>query len=518
MAKISEENERPATVAREGNRVVQTQKKTVTIGYATDQTGGADDIAKAAGAAPTANEPVGGPAEQPVGDQPSPADHADSAAPTAAAEPAEPSPAATDQGLNQQALARRREPDQPEQPEPGPNAPDQPPSADKPKGEPAKAKTSSSKEGPAVAKPQGGGASGRFGEVSQALKQFSGKFSNKAISSGLNKLAMNPATWEIIGVVLAVFAMIAAIVLAFYWIQCTVNGTCTGRDTTAQQANAINDEQDILITLAKEHNPDAKLKLFQKYGPQIRARAVAVAEIDAIKRDAKKLAAIKAFIKALDEDLPRLATTNNPADPKLVDARKRLFDSFKGYLDALGDTKAPLVILYLEAVNQQLTGTLTTPYDHVLGGHFKDWRAVSQSRGTAGLHYGYDVVAKAGTPVIAGHGGRLGQGAGSGDYAGYAVIPWAKDEFGIPVIHTDTDGRDYQATYGHVHLILKEDQVLYKHKGKLEPAKTGAPVDVGDQLGTIMRDHVDIKWKRMVNGKPGPYVDWGTPDYLRENP
>lgn len=105
---------------------------------------------------------------------------------------------------------------------------------------------------------------------------------------------------------------------------------------------------------------------------------------------------------------------------------------------------------------------------------FYDWRAVSMYRSSAGLHLGYDIALNAGRAVPAGWSGTV-----------VALIPWTDTEYGI-CVELPTG---YRVTYGHLFPTVKEGDVI----------------TAGQFVGTVARDHVDIK----VKDGSGGYFDWG---------
>lgn len=115
----------------------------------------------------------------------------------------------------------------------------------------------------------------------------------------------------------------------------------------------------------------------------------------------------------------------------------------------------------------------TYPYAEVTSG-FYDWRTVSQYRRNPGLHLGYDIAMPAGTPVRAGWSGTV-----------VSVAPWTGTEWGITVV----SGSGMEVTYGHLSPTVH----------------VGDGIAVGDVVGTVAYDHVDVK---MRDGA-GNYVDFG---------
>ncbi len=122
----------------------------------------------------------------------------------------------------------------------------------------------------------------------------------------------------------------------------------------------------------------------------------------------------------------------------------------------------------------QLVATARTKYPGaVVTGRFSDARSVSIYRSHAGLHYGYDVAMPAGTVVPAAWEGEV-----------VAITPWFGQEEGISVV---TGSRE--ATYGHL----------------IPLAKVGQHLKVGDPVGIVARDHVDVK----MRGPAGEFIDYG---------
>lgn len=110
----------------------------------------------------------------------------------------------------------------------------------------------------------------------------------------------------------------------------------------------------------------------------------------------------------------------------------------------------------------------------VVSASFYEWRDVSQYRGTAGLHLGYDIAMPAGTAAIAGWPGQVTR-----------VAQWYGPEYGITVLSPS----GFETTYGH-----------------LAPrVKVGDVVNAGDTVGMVVNDHVDIK----MRGPDGAYFDFG---------
>ncbi|MBX3172206.1 MAG: peptidoglycan DD-metalloendopeptidase family protein [Candidatus Eremiobacteraeota bacterium] len=122
----------------------------------------------------------------------------------------------------------------------------------------------------------------------------------------------------------------------------------------------------------------------------------------------------------------------------------------------------------------QLLATARTKYpEAVVTGRFSDPRSVSIYRSHPGLHYGYDVAMPAGTVVPAAWEGEV-----------VAITPWYGQEEGISVV---TGSRE--ATYGHLIPLVKVGQKL----------------KVGDPVGIVARDHVDVK----MRGPAGEFIDYG---------
>lgn len=103
-------------------------------------------------------------------------------------------------------------------------------------------------------------------------------------------------------------------------------------------------------------------------------------------------------------------------------------------------------------------------------GRFSDWRSPSIYRAFGGRHNGYDVALNAGSLIVVGWPGRVS-----------AITHWYGAEYGITVVSPD----GFHTIYGHLAPCVRIGQWL-------EP---------GDSVGTIVRDHVDIKMKD-GGGKP----------------
>ncbi|OQA20414.1 MAG: Peptidase family M23 [bacterium ADurb.Bin363] len=129
------------------------------------------------------------------------------------------------------------------------------------------------------------------------------------------------------------------------------------------------------------------------------------------------------------------------------------------------------VILYKDLMKSNYPETCIT-------GEFNDWRSVSKYRSKAGYHLGYDFAAPEGTKVPAGWEGTVTD-----------IIYWGYREFAVEVTGTTETGAKQITQYGH-----------------LKPVKIyiGDKVKVGQTIGKIAVDHVDIKMK--INGE---YYDWG---------
>jgi hypothetical protein len=105
---------------------------------------------------------------------------------------------------------------------------------------------------------------------------------------------------------------------------------------------------------------------------------------------------------------------------------------------------------------------------------FYDWRTTSRYRSHAGLHFGYDIAMPYGCPFSAGWPGRV-----------VAIAVWSGEEHGITVDLGDGS----TVTYGHVAPRVSVGQMIH----------------TGDVLGTIARDHVDVKMRDAA----GNYFDFG---------
>lgn len=125
----------------------------------------------------------------------------------------------------------------------------------------------------------------------------------------------------------------------------------------------------------------------------------------------------------------------------------------------------------------QLLATVRSKYpEAIVTGRFSDPRSVSIYRSHAGLHYGYDVAIPGGSVVPAAWEGEV-----------VAITPWYGQEEGISVV---TGSRE--ATYGHLIPLVK----------------VGQRIKVGDPVGIVARDHVDVK----MRGPAGEFIDYGAGD------
>ena len=122
----------------------------------------------------------------------------------------------------------------------------------------------------------------------------------------------------------------------------------------------------------------------------------------------------------------------------------------------------------------QLLATVRTKYpEAVVTGRFSDPRGVSIYRSHPGLHYGYDLAIPAGSVVPAAWEGEV-----------VAITPWYGQEEGISVVSGSRE-----ATYGHLIPLVK----------------VGQRVKIGDPVGIVARDHVDVK----MRGPAGEFIDYG---------
>ena len=120
-------------------------------------------------------------------------------------------------------------------------------------------------------------------------------------------------------------------------------------------------------------------------------------------------------------------------------------------------TPAGNLVEYLGILDQVTPGGTIT-------GRFSDWRSPSVYRAVGGRHNGYDVAHRAGSLIVAGWPGRVS-----------AITHWYGAEYGITVVSPD----GFHTTYGHLAPCVR----------------IGAWLEPGDAVGTIVRDHVDIKMK-----------------------
>ena len=127
-------------------------------------------------------------------------------------------------------------------------------------------------------------------------------------------------------------------------------------------------------------------------------------------------------------------------------------------------------------LGQLLSGLRSKFPQAVVTGRFSDPRSVSIYRSHPGLHYGYDVALPAGAVVPAAWPGEV-----------VAITPWYGQEHGISVVSGQRE-----ATYGHLIPLVK----------------SGQHVEVGQPLGIVARDHVDVK----MRGPAGEFIDFGAGD------
>ncbi|MBS2034580.1 M23 family metallopeptidase [bacterium] len=95
---------------------------------------------------------------------------------------------------------------------------------------------------------------------------------------------------------------------------------------------------------------------------------------------------------------------------------------------------------------------------------FYEPRSISRYRSRPGVHSGYDIAMPAGCRARVAWPGRV-----------EAIIPWADGEWGVQVRHQDGT----TATYGHIVPLLE----------------VGKEVQVGEAVGLIARDHLDVKMR-----------------------
>ncbi len=110
----------------------------------------------------------------------------------------------------------------------------------------------------------------------------------------------------------------------------------------------------------------------------------------------------------------------------------------------------------------------------IITGWFWDWRSISVYRRNAGYHLGYDIAMPAGCLVPSGWSGTV-----------IAVTPWSSSEWGISLLTNN----GYVITFGHL----------------IPCVSVGSPILPGTAVGTVARDHVDIK----ITDPSGNYIDFG---------
>ncbi len=128
-----------------------------------------------------------------------------------------------------------------------------------------------------------------------------------------------------------------------------------------------------------------------------------------------------------------------------------------------------LLAVFLEAgaetrLDQLLHWQRQTYTAAVITSGYYEARGLSRYRSQPGLHAGYDIALPAGSGARAAWPGQV-----------RSLIPWAEGEWGVEVLHGDGS----TATYGHIVPIVT----------------VGQSVEVGQVVGLVARDHLDVKMR-----------------------
>lgn len=165
-----------------------------------------------------------------------------------------------------------------------------------------------------------------------------------------------------------------------------------------------------------------------------------------------------ALIKALTRRGLALAQRRPATRPAAPAPRSRLASRAAGTSRSVTSAApATNLVEYLGILDRVTPGGLIT-------GRFNDWRSPSMYRAVGGRHNGYDVALPRGSRIVVGWPGRVS-----------AITNWYGSEYGITVVSPE----GFHTIYGHLAPSVRIGQWL-------EP---------GDAVGTIVRDHVDIKMK-----------------------
>ena len=435
-----------------------------------DQLSAADQLAAAAGAAPTPashDKPTGGrPSEQLV-------HAAGKPAPKPNQPPAQqPGGQPTTQGEPGQSA------ETPSQDQPGtqaPTAPQQPQNtpAKQPGGGSAKSQpTGSSAAGVPDKQPTTQPSGGRIRQTAEQIRARAGQ-ARKAAGQALKNFWKSPIFWEVLWGVIVFIVMLVAIGVAFYFISCTIKGTCTGGDANPRNVNVGSDRDAILINLAKQGNGQAKTEYMRTHQQEI---ILALGQQKANEPDA----ANKEIIQKLIAAIGALKPGTNYSDPNLPPERKKEKDAaLAAYAEyvKIGGTY-PEVRKYVNFANQHGAKI------NLVGDGFLDGRP-------GRYHLGYDMYGPPGSAIIVGWDGVI---TGIGNYDASYAAPGALGQ-GI-WINSQIDDQKYSISYGHITVD--------------SPIKEGQSVKAGDKIGVISpklaNPHLDTKWKRISDNQ---WVDWG---------
>jgi murein DD-endopeptidase MepM/ murein hydrolase activator NlpD len=316
------------------------------------------------------------------------------------------------------------------------------------------------------------------------------------------------------GVVAAIVALVIGVV-ALAVLACATSGSCTG-SAADQPANAVTDRLDILTALAKAHDLSAKRELIRTRGPELQAWLQAQSDATA---DVSSKAAINKLRTAFQTLMARveagidLGSSDDAKTPSGKTRKQERDEITQAYTEALAviGQGIPLVIGYVNRVNLQLAQTGRGPYQIPgPGGYYRSGRGNR-------LHYGYDLTALPGTPIVVGWSGTIR--ANQGTWGGGNGFGWA-----VYVEHVENDKR-YINQYGHLNFSAGQAErgtpFVQRHgQGDRIPTTVGMTVEPGDVIGYVYQDHLDIKWQviegncvadsfmcRFVNWATSPYRD-----------
>lgn len=296
-----------------------------------------------------------------------------------------------------------------------------------------------------------------------AKEKFADQAKRQMVRKALAAIAKSPLFYYIIG-----FLLIIAIIVAIWAFLPCLNGKC-GR-TATKATDIIKDRPNILRTLYYGADPEKRVVLILENATEEKKI------FEQIKKEKSGDQDINTLCDQIITELDKLIATqaSQSRDEQLKQAKiiDNLFAQFKKVYD-FGTANLEDYIAFAQ--------TQGSTFQHPpVYGLFNSYRGPSEARRYAGLHNGYDFLAPAGTPVIAGWDGTVGPLAPYN----YEAASWALEVQNGPFI----------VIYGHINL-----NETYR--------KVGTQVKKGDQVGTVYSDHLDIKIKTSESAKR--WIDWG---------